>query len=65
MGAWEATPVLFALEKISIISGSSIQKRNARRSTESEINGVDDKISKIVWTKKLVCTSPRLGHEMQ
>ena len=37
-----------------MISGSSIQKRNARSSKESEINGVDDNISKIVWTKKFV-----------
>ena len=38
----------------SIISGSSIQKRNARSSNESEINRVDDKIAKIIWTKKVV-----------
>ena len=45
---------IFTLGKGSIISGSSIQKRNARSSRESEINGVDEKISNIKWTKKFV-----------
>ena len=48
------TGSIFTLGKGSIISGSSIQKRNARSSRESEINGVDDKIAKIIWTKKFV-----------
>ena len=48
------TGSIFTLGKGSIISGSSVQKRNARSSTESEINGVDDKIAKIIWTKKFV-----------
>ena len=42
---------VFALGR-SIISRSSIQKRNACISVESETNGADDKIEKIAWTKK-------------
>ena len=45
---------VFTLGKGSIISRSSTQKRNAHNSTKSEMNGVDDKISKIMWTKKFV-----------
>ena len=45
---------IFALSKGSIITGSSIQRRNACSSRESEIKGVDDNISKIAWTKKFV-----------
>ena len=48
------TGSIFMLGKGSIISGSSVQKRNARSYMESEINGVDDKIAKIIWTKKFV-----------
>ena len=48
------TGSIFTLGKGSINSGSSVQKRNARSSRESEINGVDDKIAKIIWTKKFV-----------
>ena len=44
----------FTLGRGSILTGSSIQKRNARSSKGSEKNGVNDKISKIVWTKKFV-----------
>ena len=41
------TGSILMLRKGSMISGSSVQKRNARSSAESELNGVDDKISKI------------------
>ena len=43
----------FVLGKRSNINGSSIQKRNMRSSAESEMSDKDDKITKIVWTKKL------------
>ena len=45
---------IFTLGKGSIISGSSIQKRNVSTYRKSEINGADDTFSKIMWTKKLV-----------
>ena len=40
--------------KGSIASGSTKQKRNAHSSTESELNGTDDRISKVIWTKKFL-----------
>ena len=42
---------VFTLGKGPITSGSSIQKRNARRSAQSETNSVDDDISKLAWIK--------------
>ena len=48
------TGSIFTLGKGSIVSGSSIQNRNAPSSKESVMHGVDDKISKIVWTKNFV-----------
>jgi len=44
----------FTLGKSAICSNSTKQKVNARSSTESELVGVDDKIAKVVWTKKFI-----------
>ena len=38
----------------AVISLSNKQKVNARSSTEAELVAVDDVISKILWTKKLI-----------
>ena len=48
------TGTVFTLSKGAIISDSTKQKSNARSSTEAELNGVDDKISKILWSKKFI-----------
>ena len=48
------TGAIFTLGKGSIISSSTKQKVNSRSSTESELIGVDDKVSKIVWSKKFL-----------
>jgi len=45
---------VFTLGKDAIISDSTKQKSNARSSTEAELNGVDDKISKILLSKKFI-----------
>jgi len=42
------TASVFTLGKGAIISDSTKQKSNARSSTEAELNGIDDKISKIL-----------------
>jgi len=44
----------FTLEKSTIISSSSKQKTNSRSSTEAELNGVDDQIGKVLWTKRFL-----------
>ena len=44
----------FSLGCGGIDNGSTKQKINSRSSTEAELVGVDDKISKIVWTKKFL-----------
>jgi len=48
------TGAVFTLGKGAIISDSTKQKSNARSSTEAELNGVDDKISKNLWSKKFI-----------
>jgi hypothetical protein len=48
------TGAVFTMGKGAIISDSLKQKVNARSSTESEIVGVDDEISKVVWAKRFV-----------
>jgi len=48
------TGAVFTLGKGAIISDSSKQKSNARSSTEAELNCIDDKISKILWSKKFI-----------
>ena len=45
---------VFTLGKGAIISDSTKQKSNARSSSEAESNSVDDKISKILWSKKFI-----------
>jgi hypothetical protein len=37
-----------------IVSDSTKQKVNSRSSTEAELIGVDDRISKIIWTKRFI-----------
>ena len=46
--------MVFTLGKGAIISDSTKQKSNSRSSTEAELNGVDDKIGKILWSKKFI-----------
>mmetsp|Transcript_26975 Transcript_26975/g.38254 ORF Transcript_26975/g.38254 Transcript_26975/m.38254 type:complete len:174 (+) Transcript_26975:3-524(+) len=48
------TGAIFTLGRGAIISDSNKQKTNARSSTEAELNGVDDKISKILWSKRFI-----------
>ena len=44
----------FTLGKGTIISSSTKQKTNSRSSTEAELNGVDDHIGKVLWTKRFL-----------
>ena len=44
------TGSVFSLGKVMMVAGSTKQKVNARSLTESELNGVDDRISKIFCT---------------
>ena len=48
------TGIVFTLGKGSIISGSTKQKVNSRSTTEDEMNAVDEKLSKIIRTKKFL-----------
>ena len=48
------TGITFTLGKGAIISGSTKQKVNSRSSTEAEMNAVDEKLSKIIRTKKFL-----------
>ena len=48
------TGAIFTLGRGSIISSSTKQKVNSRSSTESELIGVDDKVSKVIWSKKFL-----------
>jgi hypothetical protein len=48
------TGAIFTMGKGAIISSSTKQKVNTRSSTESELVGVDDKISKILWMKRFL-----------
>ena len=48
------TGAIFTLGKGAISSDSTKQKVNARSSTEAELNAIDEKISKILWTKKFL-----------
>jgi hypothetical protein len=48
------TGAVFTMGKGSIISDSLKQKVNSRSSTESELIGVDDEVSKVLWTKRFV-----------
>ena len=45
---------MLTLGKGAVLSDSTKQKANARSSTEAELNGIDDKISKVLWVKKFV-----------
>jgi hypothetical protein len=44
----------FSLGKGMIVSDSTKQKVNSRSSTEAELIGVDDRVSKILWTKRFI-----------
>jgi hypothetical protein len=44
----------FSLGKGMIISDSAKQKVNSRSSTEAELIGVDNRISKILWAKRFI-----------
>jgi len=44
----------FSLGKGAIFSDSMKQKVNSRSSTEAELISVDDRISKVLWTKKFI-----------
>ena len=48
------TVACFTIGRGMISSFSNKQKNNSRSSTEAELNAVDDKISKIVWTKRFI-----------
>jgi hypothetical protein len=48
------TGAVFTIGKGAIIGSSTKQKVNSRSSTESELIGVDDKIAKILWTKRFL-----------
>ncbi|KAG7371066.1 reverse transcriptase RNA-dependent DNA polymerase [Nitzschia inconspicua] len=48
------TGAVMTLGKGSVCSVSTKQKSNARSSTEAEIIGMDDVISKIMWTKRFL-----------
>ena len=45
---------MLTLGKGAVISDSTKQKTNARSSTEAELNAIDDKISKVLWTKRFI-----------
>jgi hypothetical protein len=48
------TGSVFTMGKGSIISDALKQKVNSRSSTEAELIGVDDQVSKILWTKRFL-----------
>lgn len=48
------TGAIFTLGKGALISDSTKQKANSRSSTEAELNGLDDEISKIQWVRRFV-----------
>ena len=48
------TGSIFTLGKGPISSDSTKQKTNSRSSTEAELNGVNEKVSKVIWAKKFI-----------
>ena len=48
------TVPVFPVGKVAIISSSAKQKVNSRSSTESELIGVDNKISEVLWMKNFL-----------
>jgi hypothetical protein len=48
------TGAIFTLGKGAIISDALKQKINSRSSTEAELIGVDDKVSKVLWSKRFI-----------
>jgi hypothetical protein len=48
------TGAMFTMGKGAIIGSSTKQKVNSRSSTESELIGVEDKISRVLWTKRFL-----------
>jgi len=45
---------VFTLGKGAIYRDSNKQKNNTRSSTEAELTTIDDKISKVIWTKRFL-----------
>lgn len=45
------TGVVFTFEKGTINGNYTKQKTNSRISTEAELQGVDEKIGNVLWTK--------------
>jgi hypothetical protein len=58
------TGAILTMGKGAIISDSLKQKVNVRSSTESEIVGVDDEISKVIWAK-MICRISRFQSESE
>ena len=48
------TGSVFTMGKGAVASSSNKQKVNSRSSTESELVAMDDKMSKILWTKRFL-----------
>jgi hypothetical protein len=48
------TGSIFTMGKGSVISDALKQKVNSRSSTKAEIIGVDDEVSKVLWTKRFL-----------
>jgi hypothetical protein len=46
------TEAMFTLRKGAIIAHSTKQKVNSRNLTKAKLNRIDNKISKVIWTKK-------------
>jgi hypothetical protein len=48
------TGATFTLGKGAIVADSTKQKGNSRSSTDSELNRIDSKSGKIIWTKRFI-----------
>jgi hypothetical protein len=48
------TGAMSTMDKGAIIGSSTKQKVNSRSSTESKLIGVDDNISRVLWTKRFL-----------
>ena len=45
---------VFTLGRGMVIVDSTKQKTNIKSSTEAKLNGIDDKIAKVIWIKRLL-----------
>jgi hypothetical protein len=50
------TGAILFLGKGAVLSSSTKQKANSRSSTEAELNAIDDKVAKILWSKRFMDT---------